>query len=293
MKVAPPKTGPGDRRFSALGFDLHYDNMRLLGEGDIILPSIGGAGSSLLGNVLLELGLNYVDLSKEVLFPDGTSMPPVDSITRRVRTNTATVKSRTLTQQWPRFGKTHLPVEEFDGYPFGGVMILVRDPRDALYSWHQYHLGFAEMEWETVDDSFENFLQQPFFSGPCPIANWRSFYEGWTRRAQRCHYSAVIRFEDLKHNPMLTIRETLAATDVQVPTENLRRAVERSSYEAMRAHENMAAEHDSDRREARVMRSGRVEGWREWMTPQLTSYFSDERLRSVARQFGYIMPTSF
>jgi hypothetical protein len=92
---------------------------------------------------------------------------------------------------------------------------------------------------------------------------------------------------------MLTIRETLAATDVQVSTENLRWAVERSSYETMWAHENMVAEHDSDRREARVMRSGRVEGWRKWMTPQLRSYFSDERLRSVARQFGYTMPTSF
>lgn len=292
MRVAPPKTRPGDRRFSGLGFDRHYENMRFLREGDILVPSIGGAGSSLLGNLFLELGLNYTDPCKEVLLPDGLSVPPDDAITRRVRTGTATAKNRTLRRRWPRFGKTHLPAEEFDEYTFGGVLMLIRDPRDALYSWHQYHLGFAEMEWEKVDDSFDDFLRRPFFSGPPPIENWCSFYEGWTRRAQRCRHSAVIRFEDLKHDPTRAMREVLAAIGVQVPVEDLRRAVQCSSYEVMRAHEDTVAQSDSDGREARVMRSGNVEGWKEWMTPQLMSYFLDERLRSVARQFGYATPTA-
>lgn len=36
-------------------------------DQDVLISSIGGAGSSLLGNIVLELGLHCVDLNKERL----------------------------------------------------------------------------------------------------------------------------------------------------------------------------------------------------------------------------------
>jgi Sulfotransferase domain len=283
---------PYERRFEALGFGLHYDNMRLLGARDIIIPSIGGAGSALLGNILLELDLNYVDPTREVLLPDGSSMPSTDAISRRIRTSGAGGPSgrRQANQLWPRFVKTHLPAEEFIDCAFGGVLMLVRDPRDALYSWYQYHLGFAEMEWEHVPDSFETFLRQPFFAGPPPADNWAAFYETWLERAAACRISDIIRFEDLKHSPFETMRAALRHSGVQVPDAALRRALERSTFEAMRTHEDRVAETDQGRRQARVMRSGKVEGWTEWMTPCLAEYFSSDQVRSVAQCFGYTLP---
>jgi hypothetical protein len=279
-----------ERRFKALGFGLHYENMRQLGDRDIVIPSIGGAGSSLLGNILLEMDLNYVDPAKEVLLPDGSSIPPTDVITRRIRTTgaRATGERRQAGRLWPRFAKTHLPAGEFNGCVLGGVWILVRDPRDALYSWYQYHLGFAEMEWEKVPDSFEAFLRQPFFAGPPPIDNWSSFYEAWTERASECQTSTVIRFEDLKRAPFETMRTALRDSSVLVSDAVLCRAVERSTFEAMRAHEDRVTETEQGG-QARVMRSGKVGGWTEWMTPSLAEYFASDHVRSVAQRFGYAL----
>jgi Sulfotransferase domain len=280
--------------FRALGFGRHYDNLPWIGEGDIIVPTAAGAGSSLLAALLLELNLHYVDLTKEVLLPDGSSVPLTDSITRRLDTGAAydrdAASERDETGRHWRFMKTHLPQEELPGVAFSGVWILVRDPRDAIYSWHRYHLSFAEAEWERVPESFEEFLRQPFFTGDTPVGNWSSFYEGWLARAESCEYVAILRFEDLKRDPLRTMRSAFETIELDVPEEELRRAIERSSYDAMRANEDAVAASDSDRPKERIMRRGKVGEWEEWMTPELARCFSGDEVRSVARRFGYSLP---
>jgi hypothetical protein len=268
--------------FSSLGFDQHYRNLSLIRADDIIMPSLGGAGSSLLGNIVLELGLHYVDLTKEKLLADGSSQAPTDSITRRIRARSFSgVDGQSKA---PRFMKTHLPIEEFDDHDIGGVWLLVRDPRDALYSWYRYHRGFAELPWERVPDTFEEFLRQPFFTGVPPVEGWVSFYQGWSERAKRSRHFAVLRFEDLKSSPVETMRAAFTDLNLQWSPQDLERAVESSTFEAMRRHEDTVASGGSD---ARVMRSGAVGGWREWMTPELSSFFSTEGLATVAGRFGY------
>jgi hypothetical protein len=277
---------PPVRRFAPLGFGLHYANMRHLGPRDIALPSIGGAGSSLLGNVLLELGLNYVDPTKEVLLDNGLCIPPDDAVTARVRTQPLSEKGSVAHRsvRWPRFFKTHLPAREYD-CDFHSVWLLVRDPRDALYSWHNYHLGFAEAEWEKVEGSFAHFLSQPFFTYRSPIEAWHSFNSEWLGLVRAKAASRILRFEDLKSDPMAVMQDALTACDVRVDSAALRRAVEASSFEAMRTHEDTVA--GALPGGPRVMRSGQVSGWKEWMTPELHRHFADERLWSVATAFGY------
>jgi hypothetical protein len=127
-----------EEHFRVLGFGRHYDNLPLIGDHDVIVPTVAGAGSSLLAALLLELNLHYVDLTKEVLLPDGSSVPLTDSITRRLDTGAAYDRDAALerdgTDRHWRFMKTHLPQEELPGVAFSGVWILVRDPRDAIYS---------------------------------------------------------------------------------------------------------------------------------------------------------------
>jgi hypothetical protein len=267
-----------------LGFALHYRNMRLMTGDDIVMPSLGGSGASLLGNIVLELGLHYVDLTKETLLPDGSSRAPTDLITRRIRPGTSSDGARCLQGCTRRFMKTHLPAEEFIGCPIGGVWMLIRDPRDALYSWYRYHRGFAEQDWEQVPDSFDEFLRLPFFTGEPPVAGWTSFYSGWYERAKSCPHVRILRFEDLKSRPLKTMRDALGEVDLHLADKVIERAVQRSSFEAMRGHEDAVAPPGS---EARVMRSGKTEGWRDWMTPRLASYFSGDGFADVARAFGY------
>jgi hypothetical protein len=274
------------RRLEVPGFELHDENMRSIGASDIVIPSLGGAGSSLLATLLLDLGLDYVDLAKDRIMPNGSTLPQGDMISRRLRPDTGVARPDGGTPG-PRFLKTHLPAEEFAGRAIGGVWLLIRDPRDAIYSWYRYHRDFGEREWERVEGSFEDFLRRPFFTGHPPADGWGTFYAGWAERASGCEHAAVLRFEDLKRAPAETMRSALEALGLSFEPHVLERAIDRSSYEAMRAREDQVAVNDRGHPEARVMRSGEVDAWRAWMTPRLARYFSGEPTRSVARRFGY------
>lgn len=277
--------------------NLYQQNIRALGNRDIIVASYGGAGQALLGNILLELGLNYVDPYTEALLPNGSSagVAPHTGYRRRLA---ATHRSDFSTReagpprQWPRFAKTHFPPKTFgrcDG--LRGVWILVRDPRDAIYSWYRWRLNFAEEAWDTVEGSFEDFLRKPDHSGRPPLDDWSSFYRNWLQHTEHSTGTSILRFEDLKQTPFQTVRVALETVGVDVATEELRQAVDRSTFESMRAHEDSVAEADSDRSsEARIMRAGKVEGWRNWITPKLSRYFVGEELSSIARRFGYTIP---
>jgi Sulfotransferase domain len=280
-EMAP--TGRDPARFRSMGFGLHYDNMALMGRDDVILPSIGGAGSSLLGNILLALGLNYVDPTREVLLPDGESIPPADAITARVRNTGDAPADRRVTRKWPRFAKTHLPAPEYEEDCFGAVWLLVRDPRDALFSWYRYHREFAQLDWEKVDGSFAEFLSRPFFTDQDPVGTWCSFNRGWLDRMAALPGSTVLRFEDLKRDPEAVMRKALEGVGVRVPAQRLREAAGQSTFEAMRAHEDRVAGGQT----SRVMRSGKVSGWTDWMDSTLRPFFTGPELAAVAGELGY------
>ncbi|MEV5596043.1 sulfotransferase domain-containing protein [Streptomyces sp. NPDC052496] len=294
-----------------MGFGLHYHNMAFLQTDDVIMPSIGGAGSSLLGNIILELGLGYIDLNRDRLIDDTTVHLADDAISRRIRGYPPSAEGSVQSSHEPslhavhcprpRLMKTHLPSEEFDGYNFGSVLLLVRDPRDALYSWYRYHRGFAQLEWEKVPDTFTEFLRMPFFTGRPPAEAWAIYYRDWLSAAQRASACHVLRFEDLKADAARAMREAFAALSIAVDETELRRAADHSSYEAMRAREDAVVARQTERQEAvsgpgqpeaRVMRSGKVGGWRDWMTPELGNHFAVPELRRLARRFGYDLETS-
>jgi hypothetical protein len=69
----------------------------------------------------------------------------------------------------PRFVKTHLFPQEFAGREFAGVWLLVRDPRDALYSLYKFRRDFADVPWEQVPDTFQQFLHAPDYTGHRPV----------------------------------------------------------------------------------------------------------------------------
>lgn len=177
---------------------------------------------------------------------------------------------------------------------FGGVWILVRDPRDAIYSLHQFHLAFATQECEQVPESFEAFLEQPFFTDEAPVAMWATFYAAWLERARSCDHAAIVRFEDLKRHPLEALQQSIKALQLAVPDADVKRAIERSSFTSMRAREDtVATQVDPERANQRIMRRGKVEEWREWMTPELNTYFADPKLVTVARQFGYELDSTY
>lgn len=280
--------------------ELYRRNIELLGGQDVLVASHGGAGQSIVGNMLLELRRNYVDPYNEALLSDGTTMevPEYANYQRRLSATAKRADRRPGTpaqwQPWPRFVKTHFTPTAFGSRSFYGLWLLVRDPRDALYSLYNWRINFAAEPW-TAPSSFAEWLAAAE-SGDFPpeewtnyykADDWREFYSEWLQVVGNFDRVVMTRFEDLKLMPIAALRAALRAFDVDATEVELANAVDNSTFEAMRRHEDQAAAEGDGRR---VLRKGAVSGWREWMTPQIAAFFTDPALAAMAQRFGYELP---
>ncbi len=271
---------------------LYRRNLRHVGRRDVVVACTGGAGQSLVGNILIELMVNYQDAYTEELASDGTSRQLSEHVEYRrrlaaLRHHDSAGGGQPLAGAWPRFVKTHFPAEVFASVDLMGTWLVVRDPRDTLFSLHAWRRTFAEMPWDQVPESFAAWLQSRDGDGRTPVDVWRDFYAGWQESADPDKI-AVTRFEDLKREPVITMARALAVFGVGRPLPQIELAAARSSFEAMRGHEDRIAHLDTRRPAgARMLREGKVDGWRTWMTPELAACFEDARTRGVAARFGY------
>jgi len=269
--------------------DLYQRNLTVLGSQDVIIASHGGAGQSLIGNILYELGLNYVDAYTEVLHADGRAVAADPH--SAYRTHFASLHSKDTggearpARLWPRLVKTHHVPVVFSKSTFGGVWLLVRDPRDAIYASYQWRSRFGEEPWDQVPDTFETWLAGRGDFSQSPADDWAAFYTAW---AGAFPQADVLRFEDLKQRPVEVVTAIVRRLGVDVGEADVARAVDASSFTRMREHEDRAAAERPGG--GRMVREGRTDGWKGWMTPGLAGYFTSVELRTTAREYGYDLP---
>ncbi len=259
--------------------DRHRLNNELLTERDVIVPAYPGSGHAMLGNILLELGLNYSDPYTEKFDRSSGSTPLPERLAYRRRL-AATANSVSRPAPAARFVKTHLYPADFP-LSHSAALLLVRDPRDAIYSYYRWRLGFSE---EGEDGSFEEFLLRPGPTGVPPCLDWTRFHQAWLAKGRSLTNAFVVRFEDLKRNGPEALAPILRVLAPSVDAPDLRRAFEVSSFEAMRAHEDHVAGEEGAKR---IMRRGKVEEWREWFDGPVSRLFQDQALHETASRFGY------
>ncbi|MEU4420928.1 sulfotransferase domain-containing protein [Actinoplanes sp. NPDC024001] len=283
-------TLPDARTADARVSDLYRRNVAQLGTDDIVIASHGGSGQSLIGNILAELGLNYVDAYTEVLHPDGRAVVADQHVSYRQHLASQHDKDAAGEQEtrlWPRFVKTHHPPSVFADATIGGVWILVRDPRDAIYASYQWRAGFAEEEWDKVPGTFEEWLSGPGDFSPSPADDWHAYYTAWAGHARAYDRVEVLRFEDLKTRPTEIVAAALRRAGVDIDDAAVAEAVEASSFARMRAHEEKVSAGSAAPAAPRVIREGKTNGWKGWMTPELAPFFAGEELHTVAQKYGY------
>jgi hypothetical protein len=283
---------PDEDRAAARLSDFYRHNLTQLGTEDVIVANMGGSGQSLIGNILHELGLNYVDGYTEVLRADGSTEVAHEHAGYRRHLATLHRKDTAADGQslrlWPRFVKTHHPPVVFDHATYGPIWLLVRDPRDTIYALYRWRASFGEEEWDQVPDTFEEFLRGQGDFSRSPIEDWVAFHTAWLDRAQTHGDHTILRFEDLKQRPVEVVSAALRGVGVSLPDAVVRAAVEASSFERMRAHEDqMATGQVEDAERPRMIRAGKINGWTEWMTPDLARLFTGSDLVEVGRRFGY------
>ncbi|MEW2354023.1 sulfotransferase domain-containing protein [Spirillospora sp. NPDC029432] len=279
--------------------NLHVRNARRLGPDDIVMATQPGSGATLLGNIMLELDIDVMDPFGVVIETDGSVRANEDVLTKRERISAVAAKERSLRSGSAagnpdvRFFKNFLPPESYAPGATRGAVVLVRDPRDAMYSKYRFLRDFGN--WiPGRDDIEEQGSFAEFLDGrgagpePPPIENWTAFYGAWAEAADRFERFTVLRFEDLKADTFGAVCELLDLFQVKVPPDEIAAAVERSSFDAMRKHEDAHSAATGDAVDARIMRRGKVREWEEWFgDPELAERFRNAELIATAARLGY------
>lgn len=168
------------------------------------------------------------------------------------------------------------------------VIFISRDPKDVLVSaWH--HARYRQSCYLGPIDKFVR-------SSYAGIDKLLTAHNRWWQHREQSTSSLVLSYEQMHVDLAGTLRETLRFVGWPVDEARIARAVEASSFASMRAAEsNKALEHKSLREHsatqnrgddrARKVRSGKVGGHREHLSPSDVAYI-DERVARLGDPFA-------
>jgi len=167
-----------------------------------------------------------------------------------------------------RLLSTHLPYRR----EYKRAIYLVRDVRDVVSSEFFYE---KERGFET--GSFDSYLLK-MLQGRKKYGSWQDHVRSWTHsETARNNNLLLVRYEDLRRDPELTLTELLEFLKVPVNSESIRNAVANNALQKMRAKEDALHSlpkkvrfperaEGASREEGRFVRQGSVGGWREKLT---------------------------
>lgn len=140
------------------------------------------------------------------------------------------------------------------------VVVIVRDPRDALFSEWQRHRRNLQLDPAVT---FTDFLQQPFFGGPVSIeamlrlhmASWLACVEATGRQ------HLVLRFEDWKAEPVAALQGIAQWLRLDAPTPAIVTAAAAADVSHLQAIESQLVREEPTSRQ--FNRRGQANEWRE------------------------------
>lgn len=141
----------------------------------------------------------------------------------------------------------------------GPTILMVRDPRDALYSeWHRQrdNLGLSD------DLTFPDFMRSSFEGGPASHADalWLHLAAWLVAPRERPEDLLVIRFEDCKRAPERVLRALLDWLGADASDAEIARAI--ASSDVRRLQRVEATLHARGSTARRFNRRGKAEEWR-------------------------------
>lgn len=243
-----------------LDLKIATENIQNLEADDIILASYLGSGSSLIGGILIELGLDYIEGYQEKISKNKQKTDVVLPLWRKhwkqLDTKYDIAKPKEL-----RLFKTHFyPVSYAKAKPNTAVL-LIRDARDAVISYYNWRKGFSD-EYGTLSE----FLTTDGYYGKKPFDDWTSYIEEWCKWGNKAgHRLYMIKYEDLKFNPKETIKSLLKFLKIKRNAAEIEQAIENSRFSKIKKEEIQALK-NSD--QPRIFRKGLVGEWRNTLSAQ-------------------------
>ena len=193
---------------------------------------------------------------------------------------------------WKRddiFVKTHNASITFMGYPLinpdltAGAIYIVRNPLDVCISaTHHYGcdidraielLGAPSTGTSTTEKQVIEVYK-----------SWSMHVDSWTSQARP--NLIVLRYEDMLKHPLKTFSGLVSFMGLKPPRERIERAIERSSFKALRGQEDQKGFREKSPNAQNFFREGRSGQWREVLSQsQIDKVISDHK--EQMQRFGY------
>lgn len=164
----------------------------------------------------------------------------------------------------PRIVKTHQPYKRV----LGDILAIgiVRDPRDVMVSYYHFE-KFRKGNFKGV---FSEFIRTKKYG----IDNWFNHYRSWINR-----WDLVVRYEDLRTDSFSEFSRILKLIDSKFPQGIIHEAINRSGVNEVRKLE-VSGDLSSTVEEARFVRSGKSNQWRNYFNSDDEQYFEQLRDRN-------------
>lgn len=160
------------------------------------------------------------------------------------------------------------------------MIYVVRDGRDVMLSEYAY---LKALDFYRGD--LDSFLKHFLFTKVSAYGPWQNHVAGFLDSAvAKGDNFMLVRFEDLRANPVPQFQRMADFLGVNIPEERIRTAVANNSIEAMREKENREPVKASIR--GRFVRDGKVRGWLSKLTPEQIRLFEQHAGEALVR-LGY------
>jgi hypothetical protein len=118
-----------------------------------------------------------------------------------------------------------------------------------------------------------------------PMGSWSEHVESWTHRPHRALH--IMRYEDMLARPKETFGALCMFLRIQLKPGELAEAIEKSSFDRLRAHEEEHGFKERPERARQFFRQGRAGTWRDVLTSDQVARIVGHHRDAMAR-FGYL-----
>ena len=181
------------------------------------------------------------------------------------------------------------PAPPFDGGSLGGVVLIVRDPRDVAPS-------LADHNGHTVDHAIDVMADEnyhlprinPFRQLPHFVSSWSRFNQSWLDAPPPIRL-LVIRYEDLSADPARCLMNVLEFAGITADRARCQAAAAATRFDMLAQQETEHGFRElSQFAQTRFFRHGQVGGWRTALNAQQISRIAYDH-GSIMLRFGYTL----
>ena len=172
------------------------------------------------------------------------------------------------------FLKTHnanVAVEGLQMIPWpmtAGAIYVVRDPRDVVLSYANHFSTSVDEAIKAMEHEHNSVIDKKQHGVFHILATWSMHVNSWLQ--EKPFPVGLVKYEDLMDDTEYRFTKLLEFLDIPVDADRVRRAVDASRFDSLRAQEDKKGFSECPEKVERFFRSGKAGGWRDVLTePQV------------------------